>query len=191
MAGNNTCPFCRKPPTKSNDEVLRRFAKRTEAGDADAFGNMGAGYLVGQFGLPRDTDRGLESTERAAELGSTTAHYYIVELYFIGQRVPRNTKKALFHNQQAAMRGHTNARHNLGCDEISLGNLGRAIKHWIIAAASGSTDSLDKMTLMFTQGSATKAEYKRALRAYQNHQKEVQSDQRTRAFEIIQRHLAT
>ena len=187
-AGNDTCPFCRKPMAKSNDEVLRRLAKRMEAGDADAFGGMGAGYLIAQFGLPHDIDRGLELTERAAELGSPAAHYSVAQFYLSGEHVQRNMKKALSHNQQAAMRGHSKARHHLGCDEMLLGNSGRAVKHWMIASASGNKDSLDKIKLLFTKGSATKADYERALRAYQSYQEEVQSDQRTGALKFIHRH---
>jgi len=126
-------------------------------------------------------------TERAAELGSAGAHYNLADLYFAGQHVPRNTKKALFHNQQAAMKGDIDARHNLGCDEIELDNLDRALKHWMIAAASGDKRSLDKIDSMSRKGAATKAQYERALRAYQSYQGEIQSDQRTRALALLRR----
>ena len=170
---------------KSYEEEHRLYAKRMEAGDADAFHEMGAWYLYGKFGLLQDIDRGLELASRAAELGSATAHYHLADLYFTGQHVQRNTKKALFHNQQAAMRGHTKARHNLGFDEMELGNADRAIKHWMIATASGEKLSLDRIQVMLTEGTATKAQYESTLRAYQNYQEEIQSDQRTRALEFL------
>ena len=176
---------------RSHDEQLQRCTKRMEADDADAFGCMGVWCMEGSRGLPQDIDRGLELLLRAAEFGSASAHYNIADFYSDGQYTPRNAKKALFHNQQAAMRGNIMARHCLGCDEMELGNSDRAIKHWIIATASGNKASLDKMKLMFTRGSATKAQYERSLRAYQNYQEVVRSDQRTRALPFVAEQLNT
>ena len=173
---------------KSPDEEHRRCKKRMEAGDADAFDCMGAWYFLGEFGLHQDIDKGLELTIQAAELGSTNAHYNIANFYSDGQYAPKNAKKALFHYQQAAMKGHMKARHNLGYYEVELGSSDRAIKHWMIATASGEKLSLDSIKLMFAQGSATKAQYERALRAYQIHQEDVHSDQRTRVLEHFQGH---
>jgi len=189
--GNGTCPFCRKPMAKSHDEERRRCTKRMEAGDADAFHFIGIRYLLGRDGLPQDIDRGLELSERAAELGSAHAQYNVAAFYSSGEYAPRNAKKALFHNQQAAMKGHMISRDNLGCDEGEIGNLDRAIKHWMIATASGNKSSLDKIQDMFTRGMVSKAQYESALRAYQSHQEEVKSDQRTRAIEFIRAHNQT
>ena len=144
-----------------------------EAGNANAFRSMGVWYLKGQFDLPQDVDRGLELTKRAADLGSASAHFNIATVYSTGQHVPSNAKKAVFHYQQAAMRGHTQVRHNLGSSQMLLGNPGAAIKHWMIAAASGIKISLDSIQLMFTQGTATKAQFESALRVYQNYQEEI------------------
>ena len=190
-AGNDLCPFCRKPTANTHDEEVQRCTKRMEAGDADAFGCMGTLYLLGGYGLPQDIDKGLELTERAAELGSAGAHYNLADLYFAGQHVPRNAKNELSHNQQAAMRGHIGARHNLGCGEMKSGHSDRAIKHWMIASASGSKHCLHKIQLMFTQGTVTKAQYEKALRTYQSYQEEIQSDQRTRALEFLRAHNQT
>ena len=43
------------------------------------------------------------------------------------------------------MQGHVPARHNLGCLEIEKGNVGRAVKHFMISAKMGYDDSLDSM----------------------------------------------
>ena len=186
--GNDLCPFCRKPTTNTHDDENQRCTKRMKAGDAEAFMTMGMRYLLGQFGLAQDMDRGFELLLRAAELGSAKAHYNLAVFYTNGQHVPRNTKKAVFHNQQAAMGGHMKARHNLGFDEMELCKWDRAIKHWMIAAASGDKLSLSKMQFVFTQGHATKAQYESALRAYQSYQEETQSDQRTRSLDFLQAH---
>ena len=189
--GNDTCPFCRTPMTESHAEYLRRCTQRMEAGDADAFESMGTWYLLGEFGLPRDIARGVELSSRAAELGSANAHYNIAQIYFSGEHAPKNAKKYLFHNQQAAIKGHVKARDNLGCYEVELGNWDRAIKHWMIAVASGSKYSLDKIKLMFTKGTVTKAQYERALRTYQNYLEGIQSDQRTIALDFVRAHNQT
>ena len=72
-----------------------------------------------------------------------------------------------------------------------LSNSDRAIKHWTIAAASGNKDSLDKIKLMFTKGTVTKAQYERALRTYQNYLEGIQSDQRTLALDFVRAYNQT
>ena len=187
-AGNDICPFCRTLTAESRDEQLQRCTTRMEAGDADAFSSMGAWYMLRSHTLPQDIDKGLESLLRSAELESASAYYGIADFYSAGQLVPRNAKKALFHNQQAAMRANILARHRLGFGEMLLGNSDQAIKHWMIAVTSGNEDSLGTIKLMFTEGTATKAEYERALRAYHSYQEETQSDQHTRALEFMRAH---
>ena len=155
-----------------------------EAGDAEAFLNMGTWYFS-RASSPQDMDKGLELTSRAAELGSANAHFNMAVFYSDGQHAPRNAKKALFHDQQAAMRGNVLARYRLGMEEMKLRNWARPTKHWMIAAASGDKRSLDNIKVLFTKGKVTKAEYERALRAYQNYQEAVQSDQRTRALGFV------
>ena len=51
-------------------------------------------------------------------------------------------KKAKFQYEAAAMAGHEGARCNLGTMEAQSWNMGRAVKHWKIAASAGSFRAL-------------------------------------------------
>jgi len=57
----------------------------------------------------------------------------------------------------------------------------RALKHFMIAAGSGCTDSLEKIKQMFMYGDATKDDYTKALRSYQANLVEIKSAQRNEA----------
>ncbi|KAL7527273.1 hypothetical protein ACHAXR_001874 [Thalassiosira sp. AJA248-18] len=175
------CPFCRVPAAASNEERISRRKKGMEAGDAGAFFIMASQHFVGDWGLPQDPKKGLELMLRAVELGSTEAHFNIACIYANGESVEKDPKKRLHHYQRAAMGGCERSRHNLGCDEAKRGNIDRAMKHWMIAVAAGDEGSLGDVKIMCLNGYVTKAEYEKALRAYQNHLNEVQSDQRDRA----------
>jgi hypothetical protein len=51
-------------------------------------------------------------------------------------------KKVKFHLEAAAIAGHEEARHNLGCTEFESGDRERAVKHWTIAASAGEYMSM-------------------------------------------------
>ncbi|KAL7532755.1 hypothetical protein ACHAXR_006210 [Thalassiosira sp. AJA248-18] len=169
------CPFCRMPAAVSDKERISRCKNRMEVGDA------GSRYILGDWGLPQDTKKALELMLRSIELGSTEAHYNIALLYYNGEFMEKDLKKALYHYQRAAMGGCEMSRYNLGCLESNRGNIDRAMKHWMIAAASGFEDSLGVVRKVFSRGHATKAEYEKALRAHQKYLSEVKSDQRDMA----------
>jgi TPR repeat protein len=48
--------------------------------------------------------------------------------------VERDTSKAKYYYELAAMGGHVRARHNLGIVEGSAGNMNRAMTHLMISA---------------------------------------------------------
>jgi hypothetical protein len=79
------------------------------------------------------------------------------------------------------MGGVVEARYNLRGLELSAGNMDRAVKHLMIAAGSGCTDSLEKIKLFFMNRGATKDDYAKALRAYQANLVEIKSPQRDQA----------
>ena len=76
-------------------------------------------------------------------------------------------KKQVYHAEEAAIGGHTEARFNLGCYEFQNGSFNRARKHWIIAANLGYHDSLKCLKILYAKGHASKEDYASALRAYQ------------------------
>ena len=177
----NKCPFCREPVADSHKEWVARCNKRMEAGDANAFNNLGLKYFRGRDGLPKDQKKGLALWLRAAELGSAEGHCNVANIYNTGEVVEGDLGKAVYHWEQAAMLRNCMARHNLGSYEAGKGNMKRAIKHWIIAAGTGHKKSLDTVRRSLMNESATKADYEKALRDYQNWLDEVSSDQRDRA----------
>src|SRR6056300_653516 len=106
-------------------------------------------------------------------------------MYRTGQGVEKDTKKQVFHLEEAAIGGHHMARHNLGCEEVDNGRYERARKHFIIAANLGWHDSLSNLKILYAVGHATKGDYADALRAYQAAVDETKSEERERAEKAI------
>jgi hypothetical protein len=95
--------------------------------------------------------------------------------------VERDTKKAKYYYELAAMGRDIDARHNLGVVEAKAGNMSRAMKHWMIAAGAGYDKSLERIRYCFLNGHATKADFEKALRAHKEAKDEMKSDQREEA----------
>ena len=103
-----------------------------------------------------------------------------------GDGVEQDEKKAKHYWKLAAMEGDTDARHNLGCfEELEAGNMDRALKHFMIAAGGGHTASLEAVKQMYKDREATKDDYAKALRAYQENLVEIKSPQRDEAAAFI------
>ena len=180
---DDVCPFCRTPAPKSYEEIIKRFEKRLnmDLNDTDAIYNMGCYYARGQLGLPQNQAKALELWHRAGEFGHATAYYSIGYAYTNGNGVERDEKKAKHYFELAAMGGNPYARHNLGNNEWRLGNIDRALKHFMIAVKDGHSDSMKNIKHLYKHGFATKDEYAKALRSYQVYLDEVKSDQRDEA----------
>jgi len=177
------CPFCRTPLPKSNEENIQRYKKRVEAGDPIAMYNQGSYYREGRHGFPQDTNKALELFHRAAELGHAKAYCSIGSIYYRGQGVEIDTKRAVHYYEIGAISGDETARYCLGLVEKSTGNLDRAIKHFMIAVVCGDSQSINKIKQMYSEGCATKEDYKRALHSYQEYLGEIKSEQRDKAAE--------
>ena len=178
--GVGLCPFCRTPTPKS-EKLVEQIKKRMEVDDAVAIYDMGGCYSYGLHGLPQDHAKALELWHRAAELGNATSYYNIGIAYNLGNGAGRDKKKALHYWELAAMGGDTDGRHNLGNAEGRKGNMDRALKHLMIAAGFGYTRSLESIKQMFLHGQATKDDYTKALRSYQEYLVEIKSAQRDEA----------
>ena len=183
--GVGLCPFCRKPAPTTHEESLNRIQKRVEVDDADANAiyNLGCHYYNGMHGLPQDHNKALELWHQAAKLGHTESYSSIGAAYHQGNgvEIERDEKKAEYYCELAAMGGDAISRHNLGVIGGRAGNLDRALKHFMIAAGCGHTNSLEKIKQMFLKGHATKDDYAKALRAYQANLVEIKSPQRDEA----------
>jgi len=179
------CEFCRVPlPDADFDkELMKRYKKRMDLNDAEAFYELACQYQNGALGLAQDSNKELELMNRSAELGSLKAHYSIAQAYYHGKIVKRDMNKTIHHWKLAAIGGHEAARHNLGVITYNSRTMDSAMKHFMIAARCGYSRSLKKIGEGYKRGYVTKDEYANTLRAYQQSCDEVKSVQRTKAAE--------
>jgi len=179
----NECPFCRDVAPKSDAEIIKRTKKRAEKDDPFAIYKLGVWYDNGLYGYPQDCTKALEHYHRAGELGDARAYNSIGYSYEHGEGVGADMKKAKHYYEQAAMGGDSMARQSLGNSEVrvSVGNMDRALRHYMIAVKSGESDSLENVKRLYSAGYATKEDYMKALQAYQEYLGEIKSVQRDKA----------
>ena len=175
------CPFCNVPMAPSEKELLERCKTRMKLNDAGAYLMMGVAYRFGSWGLPQDWAKALEMWNQAAELGSALAHAHIAHVYVYGLGVKKDTNKVIYHSKLAAIGGHEGSRHNLGTVELTNENILLSMKHYMIAAKSGSKKALNKVGKGYKHGLITKEEYEKTLREYKNIVDMMKSEQRTKA----------
>jgi len=174
------CPYCRIPI--ADEDTLQQYEKRMRLGDAEAYMQLGVHYRDGDKGLPQDINKTIELWQKAAELGSCKANYILTEMYSSGEIVEMDNLKCIHHMTLAAIGGHENARYDLGIVERHVfGNIGKSMKHFIIAAKAGYDKSLKEVGEGYKAGLITKDEYAATLRAYQVSVDEMKSEQRTKA----------
>ena len=101
--------------------------------------------------------------------------------YNNGRGVDFDETKARYYYGLSAMMGDATARHNLGIIEQKAGNIGRAVRHYEIAAGSGLSESLETIQKMYLYGHATKEDYSKALQSYQTYLEKIKSDHRDKA----------
>ncbi|KAL7524691.1 hypothetical protein ACHAXR_002169 [Thalassiosira sp. AJA248-18] len=99
------CPFCRDPAPTSEDDKVERIKKRVEVGDANAMHTLGCRHFHGDRGVPQDSNKALELWHQAAKLGWPESHYSLGLVYFDGEGVEKDIKKAKYHWEQGAVGG--------------------------------------------------------------------------------------
>ena len=178
------CPFCKTPPSSSEEEEVKRVTKLMEKGNADAFNQLAGCYERGILGLPQDSAKATELYLRAGELGRANAYYNLGICYYAQRGVEVvDKKKAQHYLELAAMNGDIKARRNLGCMELKAGNHQRAYKHFLIAAWAGHNVALKNVKEGYMEGHVTKEEYANTLREYHKSQDDMKSDARDKAAE--------
>jgi TPR repeat protein len=158
--------------------LIERKKKRVEANDALAMVSLGGVYQFGTMGLRQDNAKALELYHKSAKLGNNIARYNLSVCYHKGGIVEKDTRKATYHRQLAAMAGNVKARNNLGCDEYNAGNMDRAYKHWMISANDGYDVAMKEIQEGYKSGFVTKDDYEKTTRAYGNSIDEMKSDDR-------------
>ena len=193
------CAFCRAPNSTSDKQSRKRLKNRMDMNDSRALHELAVGYSYGAHGLQQSYAKALELYHRAGELGYAHAYNNIGGFYINGKGVagPRllelrwavllsllgmvDEKKAKYYLGLAAIKGDDTARNNLGILEEKDGNMDRALKHYMMSARGGRSESLEAIKELFMDGLATKEDYATALRAHQTYLDEICSDQRDKA----------
>jgi TPR repeat protein len=181
-SGNiGTCPFCKTDRIgKTDEERVEEFMKRVEVNDAGAMYILGSYNYHGQLGLQQDREKAMELWKQAADLGSRRAHFQLGCIY----HEEGDSKKEKFHYEAAAMAGHEGARVALGTMEAMSRKIGRAVKHWMIAASGGHYKAMKNLLIAFNQGSTSRATIDSTLTAYNNSCVEMRSEARDAAIYI-------
>jgi len=173
--GGRKCPFCRKPAT-NREENVKRVMERVKANDPDALSQMGTKlYEEG------DCDGAFEYLAKAAQLGDAHAHYQLGMMYWNGEGVEKDEEKVVYHWEKAAVSGHPEARHGLGCYEHDNDNMDKSVKHFIIAANLGCEDSMKALWRHYSAGAITKEDLETTLRTHKAALDEMKSPEREAA----------
>jgi hypothetical protein len=186
VSGSRKCPFCKAIFETEDEIILDQIKKRVEAKDAGSITFLGCCYADGSLGLRQDWYKAFELWTRAAELGSSEAHYLVADSYDEGLGVEKDVKKAIHHYELAAMAGHEMARFNLGCIEYKSGNMERAIKHCTISASAGHSKSMSAIEGSFEKGLVQTDAYKLTLKAYNDSCTEMKSNAREYAAYVYE-----
>jgi hypothetical protein len=177
-----SCAFCREPVPKTDDEAEAMAMKRVEKNDPEAMWQMGA-----RRHNEGDYKSAFEYLTKAAELGDAHAHYNLSIMYRHGQGVEKDEKKHVYHLEEAAIGGHVEARHYLGCHEGNNGRMERAVKHLIIAANMGYDESMKALWKYHAKGFVKKEQLTVTLRAHQAAVDATKSEQREEIEEFLKR----
>ena len=127
---------------------------------------------------------------KGGELGCADAHFNLGNSYINGRGVERDTAKATYYWELAAIKGNVQARYHLGCNELLIGqnsqsarmyHYRRGMKHMMISSKAGHKKSFDEITIGYKHGVVQKEDYEMTLRAYHERHKEMKSDARDEA----------
>lgn len=92
---------------------LGALKRRAEAGDAEAWVEIGGEFIVGER-VPRDFRTAAEAFQKGADLGSENAMFNLGVCYQNGDGMPKDANKALAWFARAADRGHAQGLFMLG-----------------------------------------------------------------------------
>ena len=175
------CAYCREPLPDTEEEAHQNTMERAKVNDPIALFQMGV-----KCEEEGDYERAIQYYTTSAKLGEMSAHYNLSLLYQLGKGVEKDPKKELYHLEEAAIGGHSDARNNLGCFEEINGQINRATKHYMIAANLGNDGALEAVKNGFQMGLVGKEDYAAALRGHQAAVDATKSTQREEAERALQ-----
>ena len=177
-----TCPFCRHPVPNTQEEMNLNAKKRVEANDPEALLDWAKDLFH-----EGNHEGAYKYYNKAAELGNANAHYNLSISYQKGDGVEGDEKKEVYHLEEAVIRGHPEARHNLAVLEWKNGRIERAVKHWIIAATLGDDSAIKSLKECYKDGDVSKDDFATALRAHHAAVDATKSPQREEAARFYAR----
>ena len=183
QSGNDKCPFCNSDQGgKTEEEQVEDLMKRVEANDAASIYVLADQHYQGLNGFQLDQAKAMELYTRAAELGYTKAHNRLGEIYHVHRG---ELRKAKFYYEAAAMAGHENARFALGILEDDSGNMGRAIKHFMIAASAGDYHAMFALLISLKKRGVSRESIDSTLAAYNSSCAEMRSEARDARIKVV------
>jgi len=145
------------------------FDRACNAGHATSCDNVGALYLNGTTGVPRDMDKGASALQRGCDVGRPSACKG-VGIYYRHMAVPKNPGKAVAPFGKACQLGSAE-----GCGQLSgMYELGEGVaQDWTkslsygeMACEGGRPVSCDNVGIMYENGSGTTKDDGKAAEAY-------------------------
>ncbi len=174
---HHACPFCRQGVPKTREDAERNRLNRIAANDPVALRRTGTKYLhEGNY------EKAFEYYTRAADLGDADAHFDLSLLYQNGEGVEKDEEKEVYHLEEAAIRGHPDARCNLASYEGQNDErMDRAVKHLIIVANLGHGESMQMLKELNELGSVSDDSFAVTLRTHEAAVDAMKSPQRDEA----------
>ena len=90
---------------------------------------------------------------------------WLISAYLHGRGVKVDKEKAEYYTELAAIAGNVEARHNLGNNELDLGNMEKAVKHHTIAVYDYQGNEVDNKKCPFCRAQTPSSE-KAAIERY-------------------------
>ena len=137
------CPFCRQPPIRGMNKVVKAMKKLMKKDNPDAFNEMAGSYQKGDGVIQSDT-KAFELIIRAAEVGHANAHAVIANSYRRGHLVGQDISKAFKFYEIAAKKGSIGAHNDIAVTYGIQTQIG--IKHLKIVA-SAEVKKVDGLSL--------------------------------------------
>jgi hypothetical protein len=181
----STCPFCRTPIPKSDEEVLAQLQKKADLKNANALRNLAINYGFGKR-MQVDQAKCIALYRESAGLGFPPSQHQLAVFYATGDMgLKQNKEEALKYFKRAAEGGHLISRYNLGCEEDENGDDVAAMRHWRLSASGGYRLSMHNLIVCFHDGLLHHANLAKTLQAFYLARAEIKSEDRDKFIEYL------